>query len=69
MIDTRNEYKAMPTPNYRTFWSVYYRYWWSPFWSYLGAEPSIEEARDRCIRHATGTSDDPRKPVYFGRLP
>ena len=67
MNDTRNEYKAMPYKNEPRYWKVYYRRWFSPFWTYFDVvigDPEIAKAR--CIKHAT---PDPRKPVYFGRLP
>ena len=66
VIDTRNEYKAMPYPNDPLWWKLYYRKWWSPFWTFFACSRDIDDARERCIEHAT---PDPRKPFYFGRLP
>lgn len=65
MIDTRNEYKAMPNQD-GEYWNLYFRRWWSPFWTLFACSRDIDAARARCIQHAT---PDPRKPVYFGRLP
>jgi hypothetical protein len=63
-MDTRNEYRIVPTEYESCPWLLEFRYWWSPWkWRYIGMFKDEEASLARAKIHAgEGTK-------YLGRLP